>query len=459
MKKRILQYLSLITIIMLLVGIIFPFAKVYAETYLYSIENIDGQIQIAQDSAVNIGKKMEGGDNVYTTDLHVSVYFYEYGYSGEYDGTGSIRQSFEMSGGYIYIDYPSDNKYIWEVKYIDESFNIHIQEVNRYNLNIETLQNKSVLDGETAEFTVNATIDNEDELTYQWYYIDENDDATPIDGQTSSILNIQPSNVNLYLNGARFYCEIYDGTLTNTVTLYINEGYTITYKSTDGTEIIKQDMQKYLPNSDIVLDFINIPSKQDHEFIGWSDTINSIIPKYKGQSDKFKMTQQNASLYAVWSLKKLRNIPNGITLLSTFDYGSKLEVSIIEENSSIIKNMKLEALEEKEILGSFEVTVVEGTYNGDIEIIFDIDEKYNNKEIFVYHHKKDGTIEVLKGIVYEGKLKINVKELSPFVLATRNILSSTSSPQTGDNLFTYLVILIVGCTGLVLSKKIFRIKK
>ena len=85
------------------------------------------------------------------------------------------------------------------------------------------------------------------------------------------------------------------------------------------------------------------------------------------------------------------------------------------------------------ILGSYELTL-----NGadklanPIDITFNVGTEYNNKKIYILHKKKDGTYENFEKKVTNGKVKINVSELSSFVLGIKEDTIKTDNTQTTD---------------------------
>ena len=452
MKRKLMQYISLILIIAVLWGIILPLST-YATTYLidFPVENStieEGMLLISSNDQIQV-----------SSNLHADIFLYEYGYSGEYDGTNSTGSTWSMSGQYYDIGSTSESNRVWEVKKIDTNGDIHLQEVDA--INIATVENESVLNGNDATFEVIATPKVNVTLNYQWYRTGTGINQE-LQGETNSTLVIEPED-DAYINGAQFYCKVYDSnchpinTVTNTATLSINEGYTITYKSMDGTETIKTDTQKYVQGAKVSLDFTNILTKENCEFLGWATSANSDTATYATVENKLIMPSSNVTLYAVWNKTKLIDNPTNTTLIGKFNYNAILTVTKMEDDDTKCNDIKLKLDEaSREAIASYEVTIT-GTYTGDIEIVFYVDEKYNGKEITIYHQKADNTIEILKATASEGKVKITVSELSPFVLAVDKTDTISTNPQTGDNILILIGVLTIATIGfvstLVIKKK------
>lgn len=101
-----------------------------------------------------------------------------------------------------------------------------------------------------------------------------------------------------------------------------------------------------------------------------------------------------------------------------------------------------------------------------IELTFDMGTANNGKEVMVLHEKKDGKYEEFKDTVKDGKVKIKVKEFSPFMVAmkekTNNATNNTSKenrpiddePPTGA--INYIVIAsaiaTISLVGIVMVK-------
>lgn len=462
MKKRLIQYISLILIIILIGAVTLPIST-YAVQYTsykigYESDNIEeGTILIPDYSSIQV-----------SSNVHSMIYMYDYSYTGEYDKKDAKMNEWDMSGNIYSIGSTSNQKYVWQVKKIDSDSNIYIQEVD--SVSVENLKDVNILKGATASFTVNITKTITDNLNYQWYSINKSGQSVSIKGANSNILTIN-QNDELYISGTKFYCNITSNDYeinkdTNQATLVISDGYNLTYKSNDGKETIDTDLQKYIQGEKVQLNFENIKAKENCEFIGWSDVPNSTVPKYTKAESKFVMPSSNTELYAVFNITKITNSQTKTTVQGKFSYNSVLNVVKIEDSKNEYKNLKLKLKSDETIICSYEVSI-NGIYSGNVEITFTIDEKYNNKEITVYHQKADNTTEELKAIAKDGKVIINVSELSPFMLAVndestnntvQNIVTqsniSQNAPKTGDNIFVMAGILVITISIITVLKRI-----
>lgn len=105
------------------------------------------------------------------------------------------------------------------------------------------------------------------------------------------------------------------------------------------------------------------------------------------------------------------------------------------------------------ILNGYEFTLESGDISKGVKITFEVGTEYNSKNAMVLHKKQDGTYEEFKSVVTNGKVSINVTELSPFVVAIEDNQELTT-PNTSDN----SLMLLSGCLSL-LAISLFLMKK
>ena len=114
------------------------------------------------------------------------------------------------------------------------------------------------------------------------------------------------------------------------------------------------------------------------------------------------------------------------------DSETKISIELATENSAKLKVAKIEENEEeyKELyskltnatmLGAYDISVVDGKYEGNIKVTFTVDKKYAGYEVLVLHKKASGDIESFRVTVSEeGKVEVITTELSPFMVALEN---------------------------------------
>ncbi len=128
---------------------------------------------------------------------------------------------------------------------------------------------------------------------------------------------------------------------------------------------------------------------------------------------------------------------NYYQLTSNVDIGHNMTVDGLLEDVTITvtpkenEDMRLEVsnLGYAKILGEYELTLTGAEKLAHpIDITFNVGAQYNGKKACVLHKKKDGTFEKFEERVLDGKIKINVSELSPFVIA----INETNDYILGD---------------------------
>ena len=73
------------------------------------------------------------------------------------------------------------------------------------------------------------------------------------------------------------------------------------------------------------------------------------------------------------------------------------------------------------VVKAYELKLIAGEIDEGVDIIFDLGTENNGKEAMILHLKSNGEYEEFKGIVTDGKVKITVYELSPFVVGIKDV--------------------------------------
>ena len=150
-------------------------------------------------------------------------------------------------------------------------------------------------------------------------------------------------------------------------------------------------------------------------------------------------------------------ITEGVTFEDTND-GLVIEGNIIENKTDTYEKM-IEYAGEKgygNLFKMYEFHVKgNGSLNRNITITFDLGEENNGKKAYILHQKHDNSYEEWERKVEDGKVSITVSELSPFTVMLESTVDNeiTNNPQTGDNLYKYLVLLCVGSLGMIIGLK------
>ena len=123
-----------------------------------------------------------------------------------------------------------------------------------------------------------------------------------------------------------------------------------------------------------------------------------------------------------------------VTVSGKLSEGATVRVSVIEPNTDAYTNyVSAEPVKGKTVLGVYDITL-NGSMEGEAQLTFHVDEKYNGKDAVILHYADDGTYETYKVKVENGQVTVSVKGFSPYVLALDESSSNTDtkSPKTGD---------------------------
>lgn len=97
------------------------------------------------------------------------------------------------------------------------------------------------------------------------------------------------------------------------------------------------------------------------------------------------------------------------------------------------------------VLNAYEFSLSEGDISGGVRISFDVGNEYNGKDVFVLHKTQSEEYEEFIVTAANGKITIEVSELSPFMLAVEEVVEITT-PNTSDTsvmLFSTSMMLLV----------------
>lgn len=136
-------------------------------------------------------------------------------------------------------------------------------------------------------------------------------------------------------------------------------------------------------------------------------------------------------------------VVEGEKLLSTSDNYSKVVTRASDKGYN-------------KVLNAYEFKLVTGEIKNGINLVFNVGREYNGKQAIVVHLKKDGTYQEVEKTIVDGKIDINVTELSPFIVAIKdNERVLDDVPKTGDNnlmmILSILTIMTLSALGLVIK--------
>lgn len=132
------------------------------------------------------------------------------------------------------------------------------------------------------------------------------------------------------------------------------------------------------------------------------------------------------------------------------DAGVELKVTNIEKNNDVYTEMINKAKDKgyENVFNAYELTIASGELNPSekLEITFSLGEENNGKQAIILHKKADGSYEEFIETVKNGKVTIEVSELSPFMIALKNSepvneggnKELDDEPKTGTT--TYMVL-------------------
>ena len=150
-----------------------------------------------------------------------------------------------------------------------------------------------------------------------------------------------------------------------------------------------------------------------------------------------------------------------VDIKGTFSQNPELVITKIEKGNNGYDSLITLVKEDKEVIGSYDLSITGGTYIGNLELTFTVGKQYEGNILTIYHKKASGDIEILTGTVENGKVVITVSELSPFILVTDKEVTEQkdATPKTGDNMYSYTIIMAISIVGLFIVIKLIKRNK
>lgn len=139
----------------------------------------------------------------------------------------------------------------------------------------------------------------------------------------------------------------------------------------------------------------------------------------------------------ITSVDKENNVNLGIT--GNISDGAKITTKEIVKDSdthlsmqSYISNHLTTEYEEYKFIFMKDIKIENGTFDGKLEMTFDIGEKYNGQKCVVLHKKNNGKYEQFYSTIENGKATIEVTELSPFAILIAETKQKNDTPTNQE---------------------------
>ena len=92
--------------------------------------------------------------------------------------------------------------------------------------------------------------------------------------------------------------------------------------------------------------------------------------------------------------------------------------------------------------------------NGEFEVSLKVPDSLNGKSLVVYYIASDGTNETHEVTPVDGYAKFVTNHFSVYTLVEEGSLMDV--PQTGDNIYAFIVLGLLSILGLVINKRVIR---
>ena len=254
-------------------------------------------------------------------------------------------------------------------------------------------------------------------------------------------------------------------TLTNiqenkTITVVVEKiPYTITINNTIGGTITADKL------SATINDIVTLTVAPD-TYYKLKNITGITMTKVNDTTYTYTMPSENVTIDAEFELifeeKTITKTVGDLTvgIKGTFSQNPEIVITKIEKGNNGYDSLITLVKEDKEVIGSYNISITGGTYIGDLELTFTIGKQYEGDKIIIYHKLANGEIETKTAIVKDGKATITVNELSPFMLATDKeiVAKKDETPKTGIATYIGITVFVTGLAGvgaITLKKKKF----
>jgi len=286
-------------------------------------------------------------------------------------------------------------------------------------------------------------------------FLNENSDNYPgkiIEKQVKDTLtsnNISLEGYNLYVN----FTDIYNWTITLVGNKEYNKEISVTYSNTSNSfDSEKKAMQTKLDKISPIINVENnlkmIPGMEKVEadcLKGIRTQLNDntlniyFSPRGQGIKEDYENLNleggifawvyvfKNDVFYADTSVDVLYG--NGFTL----DDGTPITMKEIEKEDTTYTEMKNKLNNDgyTNIISAYELKLVK-SHSGNIPVSFDVGTDNNGKVAIILHKKQDGSFETFEKTIENGKVSIEVTELSPFMVAIKDTATTTTETTTNN---------------------------
>ena len=204
------------------------------------------------------------------------------------------------------------------------------------------------------------------------------------------------------------------------------------------------------------------PPQEGREFLHWSSKQPVIFKNQSGSSTSFIMPDCDVTITAVYrdsdpSVRTLADKATGITVTGKLSESSVLVVS--PRNPNELQNLQ-SLFKNHIIIGAFEISIQNGTYQGPLTVVLPLDEKYNGKTIVMKHQLANGAVETIQSVCSNNQVVFSADELGVFMLGiVKDNIRPVDTPPTGDTVpwFVWFTLFsIISFIGALMHQKLKR---
>ncbi len=160
-------------------------------------------------------------------------------------------------------------------------------------------------------------------------------------------------------------------------------------------------------------------------------------------------TSMSGETAAVTAEKTILDAATGIRISGSLSGDAAISIQAYTKEGERYARL-VKPVSGKTILGVYDLTLT-GTMDGNVQISFPVDSKYEGRKVTVLHYTDTDTYETYKATVENGKVTVTTKGFSPYVIALETGGSQNPAPKTGDSADLSLWAALIAVSGVLLA--------
>lgn len=165
--------------------------------------------------------------------------------------------------------------------------------------------------------------------------------------------------------------------------------------------------------------------------------------------DNYNVTFVDGSLtVSNYSFADISDPATGVKISGYFDSASTVTVSAVDPQSKVYSSLAAGTGWGK-IVYAYDIGFSAASTDGNVEIAFPVDSKYEGQKIIVYQQKSDETVSIFSTVVKDGTVTLSTDEVTQFMLvASDDEKADTEKSSAGMTFLKVIIIVLASVIGI-----------